>query len=395
MKLSKYFGPSTLVTAAFIGPGTIMTCSMAGVETGYTLIWALIFSILATIILQEMAARLGFITQRGLGEALNTTFTKPISRLLIFIIVIGAILIGNAAYEAGNIAGSVLGAELIFGQSSLHPWIIGVIAFILLFIGKYKWVERILIVLVLFMSVCFLVTCFMVRPDLGNIIGGLFPSLTEGNILLVMALIGTTVVPYNLFLHASAISQKYKPGASLRDIRLENIIAIVLGGLISICIVIVAASVQGTITSIESGKDLAVQLEPLAGKTASYLMGLGLWAAGLSSALTAPLAAAYAAKGLFSFKNGKSSIYFKLTWMVVLISGLAVISTGLKPTLIIKFAQIMNAILLPLISIFLIYACNQKAIMNQESNTRLQNIMSGIVILITLMISIKSLWLIF
>ena len=286
MKLSRYFGPSTLVTAAFIGPGTIMTCSMAGIETGYALIWALIFSIFATIVLQEMAARLGFITQSGLGEALNKSFTQPVFRVLAFFIVIGAILIGNAAYEAGNIAGSVLGAELIFGQSNLHPWIIGGLAFVLLYIGKYKWVERTLIALVLFMSACFLITVFLVKPNLVSILEGFIPSLKEDELLLVMALIGTTVVPYNLFLHASAISQKHKTGASLSDIRAENFVSILLGGIISICIIIVAASAQGSITAIESGKDLAIQLEPLAGTTAKYLMGLGLWAAGLSSALT-------------------------------------------------------------------------------------------------------------
>ncbi|NNE27774.1 MAG: Nramp family divalent metal transporter [Saprospiraceae bacterium] len=395
MRLNKYFGPSTLVTAAFIGPGTIMTCSMAGIETGYSLIWALIFSIFATIILQEMAARLGFITQSGLGEALNKSLIKPVSRIIAFMIVIGAILIGNAAYEAGNIAGSVLGAELIFGASNWHPWIIGGLAFVLLLYGKYKWVERTLIALVLFMSLCFLITCIIVKPDLAAIIEGFIPSLSDGNILLVMALIGTTVVPYNLFLHASAISKKYKTGASLTDIRIENFVSILLGGLISICIVIVAASAQSGIGSIESGKDLAMQLEPLAGKTASYLMGLGLWSAGLSSALTAPLAAAYAAKGIFDFEKGDGSIYFKLTWLVVLLSGLIVISQGYQPTLVIKFAQIMNAVLLPFISFFLIYACNQPSIMRKEVNSLRQNILSGLVIIITLLISIKSLWLLF
>ena len=395
MQLNKYFGPSTMVTAAFIGPGTIMTCSMAGIETGYSLIWALVFSIFATIILQEMAARLGFITQSGLGEALNRTFIKPITRFFAFFIVIGAILIGNAAYEAGNIAGSVLGAELIFGKSIFHPWIIGAVAFILLFLGKYKWVERTLIALVLFMSTCFIISCFLVKPDIAAIVKGFIPSINDGNILLIMALIGTTVVPYNLFLHASSISKKYNEKASLSDIRTENFVSILLGGLISICIIVVAASAQGSISSIESGKDLAIQLEPLAGKTASYLMGLGLWAAGLSSALTAPLAAAYAAKGVFKFEKGESSIYFKLSWIIVLVCGLGVISTGLKPTLIIKFAQIMNAILLPLISVFLIYTCNQGAIMKKDANSLKQNILGGIVIIITVLISIKSFWLIF
>ena len=110
--IRKYFGPGTLIAAAFIGPGTLTTCTMAGVESGYSLIWVMVFAVIATIILQEMAARLGFITQQGLGEAIRKSFSKGLSRYLAFFIITGAIVVGNAAYEAGNISGGVLGIEL-------------------------------------------------------------------------------------------------------------------------------------------------------------------------------------------------------------------------------------------------------------------------------------------
>ncbi len=390
--LKKYFGPSTLVAAAFIGPGTLTTCTIVGVQTGYQLLWAMLFSILATIVLQEMAARLGYATQSGLGEALNKEFPKGIARYLVFFLVIGAILIGNAAYEAGNISGGVLGLDLIAGEMKLWPILIGIFCFLILFFGRYKWVEKILIGLVIIMSLCFLITAILVKPDLKEVFKGFVPSMPSGDaFLLIMALIGTTVVPYNLFLHASTISKKYSVDSSLKDLRIENAVSIILGGIISILIIITAASSANELTEIDSAKDLAVQLEPLFGKSAKWFMGIGLMAAGISSALTAPLAAAYAAKGLFGWKDGEKNLKFRSVWMVILLIGIFVSITNLERVLVIKFAQITNAILLPFVAIYLLYISNSKKILAKFTNSLFTNILGVIVILFTLILSIRTL----
>ena len=107
----KNLGPGIVVAAAFIGPGTVTTATIAGAGFGYTLLWAILFSILATIVLQEMSARLGIVSQLGVGQAIRQKLQSPILKWFAFILVIGAILIGNAAYEAGNITGDVLGFE--------------------------------------------------------------------------------------------------------------------------------------------------------------------------------------------------------------------------------------------------------------------------------------------
>ncbi|MFK7954361.1 MAG: divalent metal cation transporter, partial [Ekhidna sp.] len=127
--LKKYFGPSTLVTAAFIGPGTLTVCTISGANFGYTLLWVLLFATISTIILQEMAARLGLITQRGLGEAIRSQIQHPIVKWLSIALVFTAIIIGNAAYEAGNISGAVLGISSVAGESSDWALIIGAISF--------------------------------------------------------------------------------------------------------------------------------------------------------------------------------------------------------------------------------------------------------------------------
>jgi len=111
-------GPGALVTAAFIGPGTITTCTLAGASFGYALLWGMVFSVAATIILQEMAARLGIISHNGLGEALRTHFSKPASKLFTAILVISAITIGNAAFQTGNLLGASLGLETLFGSGA-------------------------------------------------------------------------------------------------------------------------------------------------------------------------------------------------------------------------------------------------------------------------------------
>lgn len=390
-KLSKYFGPSTLVAAAFIGPGTITTCTLAGVSTGYDLLWAMVFSISATLVLQEMAARLGWVTRQGLGEAINKRYKSGLSRYLVFFVVIGAIIIGNAAYESGNLSGGILGLELLFGPFQYFPLIIGLVAFFLLFLGSYKFLETVLVSLVILMSLCFLVTAILVKPDIIEILKGMLPNARNFDLMLILGLIGTTVVPYNLFLHASTVSKKWPADASLSDLRMENRVSIILGGLISMLVIVVAAANRGQLSEVTGAGDLAAQLEPFCGSMAPILMGIGLLAAGLSSALTAPLAAAWAAKGIFNWTEDEKGIRFRMVWMIILGIGIAVTLSGLKPIIIIKFAQVTNALLLPFIAGYLLYLANQKEIMGRFVNSMAKNIIGTSVILITLSLSIRSL----
>ena len=392
MKLKKLFGPSTLVAAAFIGPGTVTTCTIAGVTSGYTMLWSMLFSITATIVLQEMSARLGWATGRGLGEAIRTQFDSGIGKYLSAFLVIAAILIGNAAYEAGNLSGGILGLQLIVGESGLWPILVALLSFILLYSGNYKFIERLLVTLVIIMSLSFLITAAIVKPNFTAVMQGFMPTkLDSSNILLFLGLLGTTVVPYNLFLHASTISKKYSQADKLSDIKLENYTSILLGGIISMLIIITAAATAQNVTEVKSAADLATQLEPVFGSSAKYLMGIGLMAAGCSSALTAPLAAAYAAKGLFGWQDGEKNWRFRMTWMTVLLLGTLVLLTGVKPIPVIKFAQITNAILLPFIAIFLIKISNDKKLLGKYVNKSHQNILAILIIIVTIFLGLKTL----
>ena len=273
------------------------------------------------------------------------------------------------------------------------PWplIIGIISFVILFAGKFKHIERILITMVLLMSVVFVVTAIAVKPDMASILSGMFiPSLSDKNQLAILGLIGTTIVPYNLFLQASSVSQKWKHKEDLRDLQKENTVAIGLGGLISMAIVIAsAATIYGS--DVTGVNDMATQLEPLLGSWAKYFLATGLFAAGISSSITAPLAAAYTARGIFGWKSDRNDIKFRTVWIFILAIGTVFSMIGYKPIQVIQIAQIANGILLPVIVFFLIYLCNKKSLLDTYVNKRWQNALAGLVVLVSLIVSFRSL----
>ena len=391
MKWIKDIGPGALIAAAFIGPGTVTLCSIAGASFGYSLLWALLLSIIATIVLQEMALRIGLITNKGLAEVIRVSIKNKIVNRSLILLILCSILIGNAAYEAGNITGASLGIMAIINSETLNyiPLLIGFIAFIILYIGDYKILERSLIFLVLTMSLSFLITAFMTRPDLNSLIKGLFiPKINSSNLIVILGLIGTTVVPYNIFLHSSLVSEKWDTIDKLKTARLESFISILFGGIVSISIIITAASVNNQ--SVTGVIDLAKGLEPLYGKFAIYFLGIGLFASGITSSITAPLAAAYVAKSCFGWKGSLKSSKFRLTWILILLIGVIVSMIKLNPIEIIKFAQFSNSLLLPIIAIILLWLVNNKTVIKRDYNYRFQNILGIFIVIITIILGIKG-----
>ena len=387
----KNSGPGVLIAAAFIGPGTVTACILAGVGFGYALLWAMVLSIVATIVLQGMAARLGIVTQQGLADVIKQELKTKWLRFGVVGIILAAIVVGNAAYEAGNLGGAVLGMQALFGNeySLGYPYIIGSIAFFLLYLGSYKVLEKVFVALVLVMSFSFILTALLTGPDLLDVLEGLFvPKIPQDGILTIIALVGTTVVPYNLFLHASLVSEKWKTIDGLPAARRDTIVAVVLGGFVSICIIISAAVI--TNTEVNTVMDMAQALEPLYGASARYFMGAGLFAAGITSAITAPLAAAYVANSCFGWKANLKDIRFRSVWMLILGLGIFFLSFNITPIEIIKFAQIANGILLPIIAVFLLWVVNRTSVMGAYKNTRFQNILGILIIALAIILGAKS-----
>jgi manganese transport protein len=384
-----------LVTAAFIGPGTVTTASRAGADFGYALLWAVTFAVLATIVLQDMAARLGIVSRQGLAEAVRATCSTPALRYLSAGLIVLAIGFGNSAYQTGNVAGAAVALQTLTGIG-VGAWslVVGLGSFLILFGGRYKFIERLLIALVVLMSLAFLITAAITRPSVGPLVRGLLvPSLPDGSLTTVLGLIGTTIVPYNLFLHASSAREKWPPAVetrqALRESRWDTIVAVAVGGLVTGAIVTTAAaaffwSSAGQAASGLTAAAMARQLEPaLGGVAATWLFCLGLFAAGLTSAITAPLAAAYAITGAMNWQADLRGWRFRLVWMLVLVIGTALAATlGKSPEQTILVAQVANGFLLPLIALFLLLAVNQQTVMGKDTNTALANVLGAAIVLV-------------
>lgn len=404
--LKKYFkniGPGTLVAAAFIGPGTVTLCTLAGVNFGFNLLWAMLLSIMATIVLQEMAARLGIISQKGLSEVIREEIKIPFLKHFITLLILAAIVVGNASYEAGNISGGILGLETIFGEFNFvigglsinfMSLIIGIIAFVLLYIGNYKFLEKALVTLVLLMSFSFVITAIITQPNILEVLKGMFvPKFPEKSLLTVIGLIGTTVVPYNLFLHASLVKERWKNKEDVSLAKTDTIISIILGGMVSMAIIISAASIPSK--DILNVADLAKGLAPLYGEFAKYFLALGLFAAGITSAITAPLAAAYVAQGCLGLKGNMQSKSFKMVWMIILLLGVIFSSIGIKPIEIIKFAQVANGMLLPIIAGILLWIMNKKNVLGTFVNSKKQNVFGFLILAISIFLGAKGIMKVF
>jgi len=387
MKLSRYRpGPGMMVSAAFIGPGTVTACTLAGANFGFALLWALVFATITTIILQSFAVRIALVTQLGLAEAMLTSVASPVIRTLAALLLISALVLGNAAYEAGNMSGAALGLEAINGGSlpfGLAPVIITIALFAsaMLIFSKPRWVENVLIALVLLMSAAFILTFLLIRPDLGALLQGFVPSIPDGGLMTAIALIGTTIVPYNLFLHAASVRERWNK-EQLPEAQLDNMVSIGIGGLVSMTILATAAaSLFGSGETIENAVDMAGQLTPLFGSMATVTLGAGLFAAGLTSAITAPLATGYIVQEIF--RSTQSRLPFQIGALIVILSGTVASLAGYRPVELIFIAQIANGLLLTIVAVFLLKLANDKKLLGQYANGLKANIFGALILLIT------------
>ena len=240
------------------------------------------------------------------------------------------------------------------------------------------------------MSIAFLGTAVFSKPNPIDLLSGFKPSINPENIFTIVALIGTTVVPYNLFLHSSLISQKWKSIHDLKYIRVDTMIAVILGGLVSMAIIITAKA--GSATEVNSAVDLAIGLEPLMGKMAKYFMAFGLFAAGITSAITAPLAGSLVVAGSFGLSTDLKSLPMRISIVGILGLGLVFSSFGIKPIQLILFAQLANGVLLPLLSGYILWLVNKKSVMGTHTNGVWMNVLAFAIWLITLLLGGMSVW---
>lgn len=373
----------SIIPAAFIGPGTVTTAATAGVQHRYALLWALVFSTVATLVLQEASARVAVVSGRSLGEAIRERFRGGVGGVLVVALVLGAIVLGNAAFQTGNILGASAGAALGTPvPARAAALMVAAFAFVLLWVGTQRMVATLLSITVGLMGVAFLVTAVWAAPPAGELLrGALVPSVPVGAGLLVLGLVGTTVVPYNLFL-GSGMAR----GQSLTEIRFGLSVAVLLGGVISMGIVVVGAQVGGPF----SFEAVAAALSQRLGSWAGPLFAWGLFAAGFSSATTAPLAAAVTARSLLDDGSGawdERGWRYRAVWMGVLGVGAAFGLAGVRPIPAILLAQALNGVVLPFAAVFLLLVVNDRALMGERGiNGAAANALTGAVVAVTVLL---------
>ncbi|MBO3700561.1 NRAMP family divalent metal transporter [Roseivirga sp. E12] len=365
-----------VIAAAFIGPGTVTTAASAGANHQYQLLWALLFSTFACVILQEAAARVSIVTSQSLGGAIQDRFQS--SKLVWFIAI--AVFLGCAAYEAGNILGAISGLALIV--TGVPAWIftiiIVVVAAIVLFAGNINTVANLLGIIVALMGLAFLYAALSLKIDAGAFFEGLVvPKINEKSALLTLGLVGTTIVPYNIFL-GSGLAK----GQTVKQMRSGMIPSIVLGGIISMAVLVVGTSLIG-----EFGfGNLHQQLVKNHGAFMGIVFGVGLFAAGFTSSITAALAGAITIKSATKSQPDEQSWRFRSVWILVLLTGLIFGVSNVKPIPVIILAQAANGFILPLLAFILWIMVNHVSSMKDHKNTLMLNVFMGITVFVTAML---------
>lgn len=386
------FGPGMIITASFIGPGTVTTMTQGGAGFGYSLLWAVIFSIIATIALQEMVARLALVTNEGLGEAIRDIFNHQLLKIITVWFSMIAVAVGCAAYISGDLLGTSLGAAYLLDipEHFIAP-IIGIIILLIGLKGSYDLIEKVMTVLVLIMGVIFITTVIVIQPDIGAVLKGAFvPSIPNGSLLTIIALIGTTVVPYNFFIHATSIHERFNGIKDLKIVRLDTILAIGLGGLISAAILITAGTlIDGR--EVKSLVELSEPLKPILGDFAPLFMSIGLFSAGLSSAIASPMGAAATISSCLRWEGGVKSKKYRLVFAIVIFIGIITSSLGFEPLEVLLIAQALNGIILPLIAVLIFIILNKKNMMGKFANGIVLNIIGIFVVLVVSFLGIYSL----
>lgn len=376
----------SVISAAFIGPGTVTTTSRAGALFQGQLLWALTFSTFATILLQETSARLTIASGKNLGEIIALQYAGKKGKGIHWGIFL-ALAFGCAAYEAGNLLGALSGLGFLTSlPRPLITLVLGILCAGLLWTGNYRLIARLLGLLVAFMGATFLYVAFFSPITPAQLVSGaLIPHFPKGSALLVIGLIGTTIVPYNLFL-GSGIGV----GQDIREMRLGIALAVLIGGLISGGILLAGLQIEGAY----SFENLSRALTSKIGSWGTALFGLGLFAAGLSSAITAPLAAAVAGSSLLGAGNKEAwrpgSKNFRLVWGTVLGIGVLFGMLNFRPIPVIILAQALNGFLLPFMAIFLLFAANDRTLLGAYANGFWANLFTLVIVGVTTLLGLHN-----
>ncbi len=373
-------GPGLIAGIAGNDAGGITTYSVLGAETGLTLLWLFPITIVILAIVQEMAARLGVVTGQGLSDLIRDRFgVRPTAFAML------VLLVANVANTVAEFSGAAAALE-IFGISRYLAVPITAIAIWALVIkASYKTIERVFLsVIVVFLA--YIASAILARPDWGEVGKALVtPSFdwSTTTLLLMVALVGTTVTPYMQFYLTSAVAEK---GIGEDELSLERADAIggsIWTNVIAIFIVVATATtIYATGGSIETAADAAAGLEPVAGRLAEALFAVGLFGASVLAATIMPLSTAFVVCEAFGWESGvdhrfsDARAFFSIYTFVLAVGALVVLIPGLDLLPLIIGSQNLQGLLLPVVLVFMVVLVNDKRLMGDHRNGRTANVLA-------------------
>ena len=374
-------GPGLIAGIAGNDAGGITTYSVLGAETGLRLVWLFPITIVILAIVQEMAARLGVVTGQGLSDLIRDRFGV---RWTVFAMLV--LLVANVANTVAEFSGASAATE-IFGVSRYLtvPIVAVAIWALVLFAPNYKTVERVFLATAL-VFVGYIVSALLSDPDWGAVGSALVtPSFdaSPGTVLLMVALVGTTITPYMQFYLQSAVAEK---GIGEEELRLERADAI--GGAIWTNVVAVFIVVATATTLFAAGihistaGDAAQALEPLAGKLSEALFGFGLFGASVLAATIMPISTAFVICEAFGWESGvgkrfqDAPAFFSIYTFVLAIGALVVLIPGIDLIPVIIGSQNLQGLLLPIVLVFMVLLVNDERLMGRHRNGRIANVLA-------------------
>lgn len=392
-------GPGIVTGSVDNDAGGITTYSVAGAIFGYKLLWTLIPSFIILAVVQEMNARMGIVTGKGLADLIRENFGVKIT----FFIFLGLLAadIGNTATEFAGVAGSMD----IFGISKyISVPLTALVVWILVVKGNYKTTERIFL-LFSFCLLSYIVSAILAKPDWCQI-GTAFikPSMQMNKEYLgmVLGIVGTTIAPWMQFYMQSAVIEKRIKIEDYKFVVVDVIIGCVATVVVAFFIIVAcAATLHQNGIVINEARDAAVALKPFAGIFASQLFAFGLFVASVFSATILPLATAFYVCEAFGFEAGinkkinEAPQFYALFTFIILISAIIILIPNAPLIAITIWSQIINAMLLPVVLISMITMVNNKKIMGKYTNNNFQNTVGWsttvILIVLTIMLIISPL----
>jgi len=387
-------GPGIITGSVDNDAGGITTYSVAGAVYGYNLIWTLIPSFIVLVVIQEMNARMGIVTGKGLADLIRENAGVKIT----FFIFVGLLIadIGNTTTEFAGVAGSME----VFGVSKyISVPIIGVLIWFLVVKGTYKIAERIFLLFSISLLM-YVVSALMGKPHWSEIGHSIIHPQLEVNtqsLAMIIGIIGTTIAPWMQFYMQSSVIEK---GLDMKQYK-YSLIDIVVGCIATVVvaffiIVACASTLHENGIQINEAKDAALALKPLAGELASQVFAFGLFIASIFSATILPLATAFYVCEAFGFEAGIDKKWDEAREFYILYTGILILSAAIillpnAPLILISlWSQVINGLLLPIVLICMILLVNNKKIMGEYVNKPINNIIgwSAIIVLIGLSLTL-------